>query len=313
MSIEAIEWVLRHAPDLEYRLFGVLVAYANHADAQGTGAYPATATVALETRKSDRQVQRDTDELVARGLLRLGDQDRAAHLPADRRPVVYDVAMDRRCPDRERAWASQRERRFVRGFSHRGDTHVTPMDANGVTWVSPRDPNGVTPEAQRGDTQSTNGVSLVSPDPSLDPSPEPSPLSKRVTPSSLLAAAGIHPDERELFVEWLQKTQNVQRPDGWIITAAGNDTLAGQVGKWRASLKPDPIRRGSNPWATGELDTKPPPEPCGHGVTSRCDACTHAKVAADLAANGGRWPASYPGWMRAAYKRVEAARKGGAP
>lgn len=73
--------------------FRVLVKLANVADVDGTRAFRHVGAMAKELGVSKRSVQRATKELQDRGLITLGDQRFTAHLPADKRPVVYDVCM----------------------------------------------------------------------------------------------------------------------------------------------------------------------------------------------------------------------------
>ncbi|WP_144120937.1 helix-turn-helix domain-containing protein [Catellatospora sichuanensis] len=96
MSIEAITWVLNDAPDLPSNLVATLLALANHADADGRGTAPSQKRLARYTRKKPRTIRDDLAALESRGLIRRGDQRRVASLPADRRPIVYDLAMERR-------------------------------------------------------------------------------------------------------------------------------------------------------------------------------------------------------------------------
>ncbi|GAA1380979.1 helix-turn-helix domain-containing protein [Catellatospora chokoriensis] len=96
MSIEAISWVLNDAPDLPPNLVATLVALANHADAAGRGTAPSQKRLSHYTRKKPRTIRDDLAALEARGLIRRGNQRHVASLPADRRPVVYDLAMERR-------------------------------------------------------------------------------------------------------------------------------------------------------------------------------------------------------------------------
>lgn len=92
MTIAAINWVLKDAPGLPAHAFGVLLGLANHAREDGTGAYASQATLAGYARKSDRAVRNDIKELLAIGLIVISpNQNPAAHIPADARPVVYDL------------------------------------------------------------------------------------------------------------------------------------------------------------------------------------------------------------------------------
>ncbi|MEU4155655.1 hypothetical protein [Actinoplanes sp. NPDC026670] len=96
MSIEALAWALEQAPDVAPHELPTLIGLANHAHADGTAAYPAVPKLAGYARKGDRAVQRDLASLLEKGVIRLGDQRHVAHIPADRRPVVYDLALERR-------------------------------------------------------------------------------------------------------------------------------------------------------------------------------------------------------------------------
>jgi hypothetical protein len=68
MSVQAIAWVLEHS---ESRLGArhVLISIANHAKADGTGAWPSITTIAHESRLSEREVQLSIRKLVAAGEL----------------------------------------------------------------------------------------------------------------------------------------------------------------------------------------------------------------------------------------------------
>jgi hypothetical protein len=95
MSHEAIGWVLRNAPSVPAQCVSVLVGLAEHADKHGCGAYPSAGTLSGYARKSERQVRYDLSLLVDAKLIRPGDQSLTRDLPMNRRPVVYDLAMER--------------------------------------------------------------------------------------------------------------------------------------------------------------------------------------------------------------------------
>lgn len=126
MSLEAITWVLNDAPGLPAHAFGVLVGLANHADPEGKGAFAAQGRLGHYSRKTDRQVRRDLELLESIGLIRRGKQELVRHIPADRRPIVWDLAMERRMPD----WHF--DKRNPEGVDdpadaeERADTHVRP-------------------------------------------------------------------------------------------------------------------------------------------------------------------------------------------
>lgn len=141
MSFQAVTWAIEDAPDVPPHLVATLIGLANHADRDGSGAYPSQDTLTHYNRKTARQTKRDLDDLQSRGLIRLGDQRFVAHLRPDRRPLVWDLALDRTRP--------------------RGDTDDTPP-GHGVTYRAPR-----------GDTHGQNGVTPTSPKPKEEPKEEP--------------------------------------------------------------------------------------------------------------------------------------------
>ena len=126
MSLDAILWAVHDAPDVPARCVAVLVGLASHADDHGRNAYPSETTLAGYARKSVRQVRRDLRDLERVGLIRRGDQSAVAHVRPDRRPTVYDLAMDRTSTS-ARSSTSGRTCR-----AERADTH----DRNGRTPTS---------------------------------------------------------------------------------------------------------------------------------------------------------------------------------
>src|SRR4051812_34492658 len=86
-------WVLDWAPDLPPHLVGTLMGLAERAGPDGRGAYPSQAEVAWRARKGDRAVRNDLVQLTKLGLLVEGDQAIAAWIPADERPIVYDLPL----------------------------------------------------------------------------------------------------------------------------------------------------------------------------------------------------------------------------
>lgn len=96
MSREAMTWVLEEAPDMPPHLLGVAMGLANHAGRDGRGAYPRQDRLAWYARKSDRAVRNDLTALADLGLIRPGDPSLVAHMPADERPTVWDLAVERK-------------------------------------------------------------------------------------------------------------------------------------------------------------------------------------------------------------------------
>ncbi|GHJ57345.1 hypothetical protein Nm8I071_66520 [Nonomuraea sp. TT08I-71] len=132
MSIEAVSWALSDAPDVPPQCLAVLIGLANHAHANGRAAFPSQERLAFYARKTVRSVRRDLDELERLALIRRGDQRHTAFLPADRRPVVWDLAMERRRPlpgalDPFAEPQSGRPTEAPEPVDNREDVHVRPV------------------------------------------------------------------------------------------------------------------------------------------------------------------------------------------
>ena len=99
MSIQAMTWVLESAdipagPDAP-TLTLVLLGLANHADREGRGAFPSKQTLAEYSRVTESTVRRALRKLEALELIVSGDQQLMSHIRPDRRPVVYDLSVQR--------------------------------------------------------------------------------------------------------------------------------------------------------------------------------------------------------------------------
>lgn len=170
MSVEAYSRAWASRVGDPYRKL-VLLAYADYAHRNGRNSCPSKPTVAEYAECDKRTVQRHTDALLAAGFIRRGDQSIVEHIRADRRPVVYDIAMD----DQTRlAWQVAAERGDI--ATPRPDEDLEDPDPERGDTESPRprsalsprdDTHGVTDPGPRGDT-------AVSPNPSTNPLP-PSP------------------------------------------------------------------------------------------------------------------------------------------
>lgn len=184
MSVEAIEWVLNRAPDVPAPLVVVLVGLANHADPAGRGAAPSQRRLAFYARKTERTVRRDLAELAALGIIRRGDQRRVAYLPADRRPVVWDLAMDRTrevpagldaCAEpqsgRPAALPVDKSVENPEGVGVRPVAGVRPVPQPGGRRRPPDTPSKTSTNADRGDAHArrTNGLEEVPPPPTAEP------------------------------------------------------------------------------------------------------------------------------------------------
>lgn len=94
MSSTALIWSLlpHEGPtDAELRTLSILADYA-HPD--GRCAFPSVETIAKRRGLSARTVQRHLGALRDHGLIAPGDQGFVAHLPANKRPTVWDLCMD---------------------------------------------------------------------------------------------------------------------------------------------------------------------------------------------------------------------------
>lgn len=121
MSIQAVAWAIEH-PEVEKpatRL--VLISLANYAGVSGTGAWPSVATIARHGCLSERQVKYELKRLKSLGIIRLGNQALAAAVVAraDRRPIVYDLVMERGASDAPRTGCNP-EGHGVQKMSSRG-------------------------------------------------------------------------------------------------------------------------------------------------------------------------------------------------
>jgi hypothetical protein len=93
-------WVLKDAPGLKPHLGMPLMGLANHADHEGKGAWPSQETLARYCRKTSRGIRKDLAQLEEDGLIRRGNQLLVAHIPADERPVVWDLTIERTTKER---------------------------------------------------------------------------------------------------------------------------------------------------------------------------------------------------------------------
>lgn len=135
MSIRVSTLVWDHA-DVSGTDLLVLLVIADHAADDGSNAWPSVETIARKCRVSARTVQRSIRTLGEQRLIEVRRQGGGnSDTRSDRRPNRYRVAVENL--------------------------------GSGVTEVSPRLLDGVTRVTERGDTGGTDGVTPVSPKPSL--------------------------------------------------------------------------------------------------------------------------------------------------
>lgn len=198
MSTEAVAWALR--ADLtgklsaEHRL--VLVALADHASYDGTGAWPSKARLATRLGSSERSVQRALARLEALGLIVRGDQRIVSHIPGNRRPTVWTLRLGSRANHDE-----PKDETPALVEEPRGDSSVTPA--------------GETPVTPRGDTSGAPGETPVSPKPTTEPSkrtppPTPAPRTRyRLEPCEhgQPGGADLHPRTRRPLCPLCRRTE----------------------------------------------------------------------------------------------------------
>ncbi len=175
-----MKWAIEQAPPMPAQLVATLAGLANHADPKGRGAYPSLAKLAAYTCKAERSVRRDLRQLQELGLIRTGDPRKVAHLPPDKRPEVYDLAMERTVPggragDHEGTRASARTLASARARGGKkkpsSDTYREDAGVRGDVDVRPDVDvtSGGTPTSQRGDVDVTTGGTWTSAKPSVEP------------------------------------------------------------------------------------------------------------------------------------------------
>lgn len=104
MSVQAMAWALTQQEVTDPPARHVLLCLANYASVEGRNAFPSAATLAKDSGLSERTVRAKLEALAAAGLIRRGRQAIAAAEidRADRRPVVFDLAIERGAPDAPR-------------------------------------------------------------------------------------------------------------------------------------------------------------------------------------------------------------------
>jgi hypothetical protein len=200
MSVEAISWALNLAPVPVDRggqpssaCKFVLVALANHAGPDGTGAFPSAATLVRYTGLSERTVRSCLDRLEAGGIIRRCDPEIvAARIKrADRRPKGWDLDLSLLRGDLTEADLAALEHQFP-GVAARVAEVACPDDRLAADGVQSPHPAGAVdnwaagvqplhPGSGAGCNERSGGVqpaqsrgAVVAPEPYLEPSREPS-------------------------------------------------------------------------------------------------------------------------------------------
>ncbi len=148
-------WALEEAPDVPPQCVGTLMGLANHADKRGRGAYAGQKLLAEYARKSDRQVRTDLTRLQETGIIRRGDQSLAAHIPADCRPVVFDLALERKCASARKS-ASARNQASSRSSDFLGNSQSGQQEDGGSGSTLPGGSENARERKPASDKPSTN-------------------------------------------------------------------------------------------------------------------------------------------------------------
>ncbi|MCK2200205.1 helix-turn-helix domain-containing protein [Corynebacterium callunae] len=135
MSLKAMIWVLHDAPTKNHTEFAILMALADRAGghSDGDAAYPSQAWIADKAQCSVATVKRHLKELETRGLIKRGDQSIVSDFRVDRRPVVWDLCLDK-----------TRTNSADNGSSNQAKSTVAQNEPplNGEATVAQNEPNG---------------------------------------------------------------------------------------------------------------------------------------------------------------------------
>lgn len=159
MSIEVVAWALNEARVEDPGTAAVLVGLANHADPDGTNAWPSVDRLAYYARMSPRSVRRHLGKLIADGVIAVDEDTRVrdAKTRADQRPTVYRLLMD----------GKSRETYEERRDRQRRETEEALRGGTDC-------PGGQDDRADNDDSTGGHGV----PQPVLEPSVSPSPTER---------------------------------------------------------------------------------------------------------------------------------------
>lgn len=135
----AVEWVMRCAPrSIPSRTAWTLAVVASFTRPDGRGAHPSTREIATLARRSERQVQRDLDELAKHGMIAPGDERATRGLHAGHRPAVWDLAPEARdyLTNRGDKVSPQRRQGVTPGKRGRSQPSGAPKCRHGVVYAA---------------------------------------------------------------------------------------------------------------------------------------------------------------------------------
>lgn len=156
MSIQAMVWALEQQIETEPTARHVLLCLANYADKSGRGAFPSVNSLKEDTGLSVRAIRYKLEKLLDGGLIRLGNQAiAAAYIDRnDRRPIVYDIAIERGANDasRDERGANEggtgctSEQNGVQMKTERGAPHApNPSFNRQLPVIKPKEPVATAP------------------------------------------------------------------------------------------------------------------------------------------------------------------------
>lgn len=190
MSIQAMVWALEQQIETDATARHVLLCLANYADKSGRGAFPSVNSLKEDTGLSVRAIRYKLEKLLEGGLIRLGNQAIAAAYidRQDRRPVVYDIAMERGAND-----ASRNDR-----------------GANDDTTGCTSEHNGVQMKTERGAPHAPN-TSLTRQLPVNKPK---EPVADAPRKSSKFDPISAKPENvsAEAWADWCQHRKEIRKP-----------------------------------------------------------------------------------------------------
>lgn len=236
VSRVCVAWALDDAP-CPTELLPVLIAIARRCNNDGTGSYQSKPTLAEKTGKSRDQVDADVKKLLTLGLIRRGDQTilENSKIPDGQRPVVYDVALEKRGPKPTKA-GRNREGKNKDGKVKSTGTHGTDTTPGMGTG------GGIgTPGTPGMDTPLTPGMGTPQINPSKNPLNNPSSLSARTS----VPAAREPSEDRERDEVTSSEDQNLTWHQRLVIEAKCPPHLAAAVSDLLRNRYPD---RGPEWW-----------------------------------------------------------------
>ncbi|GIH63987.1 hypothetical protein [Microbispora siamensis] len=201
LSLPGVLWAINAAPDVPASALATLIGLAKHTDENGLGAYPSKDHLAWYARKSPKQVKRDLEVLLQRDLIRLGDQNLTKHLRGDKRPTVYDLAMERKRPAYESPASTGGHVR----------PPVTPESADnpderGVMYDPPQSERGVMYVRAGGHVRPSGGSCTTPEESSNNP--------RKISSSSVSAPDAPHGHEEE---DEIVKGETTNNPTGPVV------------------------------------------------------------------------------------------------